>query len=317
MQSDIADDRCLLPFANTTRKSIRPQDNKDFMKERRKSIYPREFVTHPIVLVGARIIIYAFIIQTIWNFKFRCYFSRIISWVLRQLIQHHSGMIPFLVQIFVHGDNFLLGVFMSSKPQVSPQPQPGHHRTILSMVPLPRVIEACAVLNAKTAQNCLAAVQLHDQEALKRSDIEADVAAMNDKLDIVATGKRGINKSYNSMISSGGHSHVTTVDNADCEQDEQGTSTGKMLFLTVKHDGEDKNLYLSRCARDVLLGCRKIERLFDVYFSISVPSRSFDNRAPTPKDNSRICTLSLQKHSFEAIPSQSEVKGNYKRRWNN
>ncbi|CAG7836162.1 unnamed protein product [Allacma fusca] len=295
MQSDIADDRCLLPFANTTRKSIRPQDNKDFMKERRKSIYPREFVTHPIVLQMTLIVRLLVNVQflgtstidttSFWDDTFSC--SDLRTW------------------------------FMSSKPQVSPQPQPGHHRTILSMVPLPRVIEACAVLNAKTAQNCLAAVQLHDQEALKRSDIEADVAAMNDKLDIVATGKRGINKSYNSMISSGGHSHVTTVDNADCEQDEQGTSTGKMLFLTVKHDGEDKNLYLSRCARDVLLGCRKIERLFDVYFSISVPSRSFDNRAPTPKDNSRICTLSLQKHSFEAIPSQSEVKGNYKRRWNN
>ncbi|CAG7724854.1 unnamed protein product [Allacma fusca] len=209
----------ILPFANKMRKSkesfasrksraetifgvasIRPQDNKDFLKERRKSIYPKEFVTHP-------------------------------------------------------------------RPDVVKE----------CMVPLPRVIEACAVLNAKTEQNvaliqnqcleetrqCLAAVQLHDQEAVKRSDIEilkADVAAMSDKLDIATTDVARLQTSLDnfkaeilSMLSSGGHSQVTAVDNADCEQYEQATSSGKVLFLTVKHDGEDQNLYLTRCARDALL----------------------------------------------------------------
>ncbi|CAG7734610.1 unnamed protein product [Allacma fusca] len=179
-----------------------------------------------------------------------------------------------------------------SQIQASQHSPPG--QTILSMVPLPRVIEACEVICAKTDESickirnvfleetgkCIAAVKNLDTEVSKRNDIEilkADVAAVSEKLNSVSEGfcpgrisppsqyVATLQKSLESfktevlsvLASVSPSFQPAIVGNVDGESEELGSSSGKVLFVTVKHDGLDQNLYLTRCSRDTLLGCRK------------------------------------------------------------
>ncbi|CAG7723493.1 unnamed protein product [Allacma fusca] len=167
-----------------------------------------------------------------------------------------------------------------SQIQASQHSPPG--QTILSMVPLPRVIEACEVICAKTDESigvirnvfleetgkCIAAVQNLDTEVSKRNDIEilkADVAAVSNKLNnvskdvaILQTSLESFKTEVLSVLASIGPSfQPAIVGNVDGESEELGSSNRKVLFVTVKHDGLDQNLYLTRCSRDTLLGCRK------------------------------------------------------------